>query len=385
TREPPAQPTAQPSPQAAAPVPASADSPTVLPAMPSLDDLFAGGTDEPPREPSLTEPASASTTPVLPDLDDLFAEGVETVILELLAVEGENAIPIGSPARLTLTLNDDAGDNQTPPPPPAVVAREDVFSLNKGVLDAPLDVLANDRINRGPARIVSVTQPLGGSVRIDADQAGLLYTAECGFAGSAGFSYTVEADSEQATAEVSLNLEVGPPAEGLPGDVDTRFGCAGFLRESAGVRQGESLLLDDGRLLLSQTVLVGEPARQRIELAMFDGFGSPDLSFGSAGRVLLPESLQGFSLAFASRLQQQGAFLLLASPSNIAAGSSMTQSLALLRVCSGLRVPASAAPWLAAVASRALRPWCWMNLGASCWVAMGAAPPWWEGAFSFAG
>ena len=74
TSEPPAQPTAQPSPQAAAPVPASADSPTVLPAMPSLDDLFAGGTDEPPREPSLTEPASASTPPMLPDLEDLFAD-----------------------------------------------------------------------------------------------------------------------------------------------------------------------------------------------------------------------------------------------------------------------------------------------------------------------
>ena len=74
TREPPAQPTAQPPPQPAAPVAASADSPTVLPAMPSLDDLFAGGTDEPPREPSLTEPASASTPPMLPDLDDLFAD-----------------------------------------------------------------------------------------------------------------------------------------------------------------------------------------------------------------------------------------------------------------------------------------------------------------------
>ena len=74
TSEPPALPTAQPSPQPPAPIPASADSPTVPPTMPSLDDLFAGGTDEPPREPSVGVPASASTTPMLPNLDDLFAD-----------------------------------------------------------------------------------------------------------------------------------------------------------------------------------------------------------------------------------------------------------------------------------------------------------------------
>ena len=42
--------------------------------MPSLDDLFAEGVDEPQSEPSAVEPSAESTTPMLPDLDDLFAD-----------------------------------------------------------------------------------------------------------------------------------------------------------------------------------------------------------------------------------------------------------------------------------------------------------------------
>ena len=72
--EAPAKPPPQPSPQAPAPIPASADSSTVPPTMPSLDELFAEGTDEPNSKPVDAEPSFESTTPMLPDLDDLFTE-----------------------------------------------------------------------------------------------------------------------------------------------------------------------------------------------------------------------------------------------------------------------------------------------------------------------
>ena len=71
--EAPAKPPSQSTPQPA-PIPASADSSTVLPTMPSLDDLFAEETDEFQGETPAAEPLVESSTPMLPDLDDLFAD-----------------------------------------------------------------------------------------------------------------------------------------------------------------------------------------------------------------------------------------------------------------------------------------------------------------------
>ena len=73
TSEPTAQPIAQPFSQAA-PTSASNDGHADLPTMPSLDDLFAEGVDEPQSEPSVVETLAEPTTPMLPNLDDLFAD-----------------------------------------------------------------------------------------------------------------------------------------------------------------------------------------------------------------------------------------------------------------------------------------------------------------------
>lgn len=72
--EAPAKPPPQSTPQPAAPIPASADSSTVLPTMPSLDELFTEETDEFQGETPAAEPLVESSTPMLPDLDDLFAD-----------------------------------------------------------------------------------------------------------------------------------------------------------------------------------------------------------------------------------------------------------------------------------------------------------------------
>ena len=74
TTEAPAQPIDQPFPEPPAPTSTSTDVHAGLPSMPSLDDLFAEGVDEPQSEPSAVEPSAESTTPMLPDLDDLFAD-----------------------------------------------------------------------------------------------------------------------------------------------------------------------------------------------------------------------------------------------------------------------------------------------------------------------
>lgn len=74
TPEPTAQPIAQPFSQPAAPTSASNDGHADLPTMPSLDDLFAEGVDEPQSEPSVVETLAEPTTPMLPNLDDLFAD-----------------------------------------------------------------------------------------------------------------------------------------------------------------------------------------------------------------------------------------------------------------------------------------------------------------------
>lgn len=74
TPEPTSQPIAQPSSQPAAPTSASNGGHADLPTMPSLDDLFAEGVDEPQSEPSVVETLAEPVTPMLPNLDDLFAD-----------------------------------------------------------------------------------------------------------------------------------------------------------------------------------------------------------------------------------------------------------------------------------------------------------------------
>ncbi len=185
---------------------------------------------------------------------------VELVDDMLVYTPPENFV---GPDTFTYTITDSFGGSATATVTVEVsfpLVRDDQFNVDLNAVNHPLDVLANDLSsvdgNMG-LTITSVTSPTanGGTVTIEEDGLGLLYTPASGFEGADTFDYTVtDEDGNQATgtvtttvakqdAIVEIRLEVadldGNPIESV--NLGTEFQLRAFtsdLRPEDGTARG---------------------------------------------------------------------------------------------------------------------------------------------------
>ncbi len=126
-----------------------------------------------------------STTADVPNLQP----GV-TYYFEVKAYDASNAE--SSPSNETSFL--------TPSAPPVAVDDEVLITTKKAV---SIDVLANDQ-STGNLSVVAVTQPAGGTTRINSDGT-ITFTPTGAFTGQTVFSYTISDGSSTASASVTVS------------------------------------------------------------------------------------------------------------------------------------------------------------------------------------
>ena len=93
----------------------------------------------------------------------------------------------------------------------------------------------------------------------------------------------------RGTTMLALWLAIAGWATAGVGDLDVRYGTNGEMRITGTENAGGRLLeMSDGRLLLFEFLnAVGAVPRGSFSVRRFTPAGSPDLSFGTAGRVLV--------------------------------------------------------------------------------------------------
>ena len=92
-------------------------------------------------------------------------------------------------------------------PGAVTAARRDFFTVRQDVA-TPLDVLANDTDASGQGLIViRVADTQNGTIAVDADGGGLLYTPDPGYFGPDSFVYEIrDGDGEEASGTVTVEV-----------------------------------------------------------------------------------------------------------------------------------------------------------------------------------
>ena len=161
-------------------------------------------------------------------------------------------------------------------------AQDDQATLSDG-LPLRLDLVANDNDPDGdPLRITGLSLPAGGRIAVNPDQS-VTYTPLPGFAGTDSFTYKVSDGSEEALAEVTV--EVIPPTGAT---FANGYRCRRRLLLPA---RGEALPVTDTVLLVQETGSWLRPVAAGGGIESATGL---DLRFETAGGTRLEHELEAY-------------------------------------------------------------------------------------------